>query len=57
MALKVYEWRGYRWQFAEGEQPKDAVPVEEKAAKPAADKAAKQPANKSRTRAAAKKAE
>ena len=57
MALKVYEWRGFKWQFAEGEQPADAVPVEEKAEKPAANKAAKQPANKSRARAAAKKAE
>lgn len=57
MALKKYKWRGYTWQFAEGEQPADAVPIEEKASKPAADKAAKPAANKSRSRAAAKKAE
>jgi hypothetical protein len=56
MALKNYKWRGYTWQFAEGEQPADAVPVDEKAAKPASDKAAKAPANKAR-RAPAKKAE
>ncbi len=48
MALKEYRWRGFTWQFAEGEQPEDAVPVE-KAAKPAADKAAKPAANKART--------
>jgi len=57
MALKVYEWRGYRWQFAEGEQPADAVLVDEKAAKPAADKAAKPASNKARKAAPAKKAE
>jgi hypothetical protein len=56
MALKNYKWRGYTWQFAEGEQPADAVPVDEKAAKPASNKAAKAPANKAR-RAPAKKAE
>jgi hypothetical protein len=56
MALKNYKWRGYTWQFAEGEQPADAVPVDEKAAKPASNKAVKAPANKAR-RAPAKKAE
>lgn len=56
MALKNYRWRGFTWQFAEGEQPADAVPVEEKAAKPAADKARKPAANKART-PRAKKAE
>ena len=48
MALKVYEWRGFKWQFDEADAPADAVPVEQKAGKPAADKAAKAPANKSR---------
>lgn len=56
MALKEYRWRGFTWQFAEGEQPEDAVPVE-KAAKPAENKAEKPAANKSRSRAASKKAE
>ena len=56
MALENYRWRGYTWQFAEGEQPADAVPVE-KAAKPASDKAAKPAANKARRRAPAKTAE
>lgn len=55
MALKIYKWRGYNWQFEEARAPVDAVPVE-KAAKPAANKAAKQPANKAR-KAAPKKAE
>lgn len=57
MALKVYEWRGYNWQFEEKDAPADAVLVEEKSTKPAADKAAKPATNKSRARAAAKKAE
>lgn|GEM_PF-2069718 len=53
--MKVYSWRGFNWQFEEGKQPEDAVPVE-KAAKPAADKAAKPAANKAR-KPATKKAE
>jgi len=57
MALKKYKWRGYTWQFAEGEQPADAVPVDEKAEKPAANKAARPAANKARKAAPAKKAE
>ena len=57
MSLKKYKWRGYTWQFAEGEQPADAVPVDEKAAKPAANKAARPAANKARKAAPAKKAE
>jgi len=56
MALKKYKWRGYTWQFAEGEQPADAVPVDEKAEKPAANKAARPAANKAR-KVAPKKAE
>ena len=57
MALKEYEWRGHTWQFEEGEQPRDARPVEPKAA-PSPDEGAKahEPANKAR-KTANKKAE
>lgn len=54
MALKRYEWRGYTWQFEDGDVPEGAKPVDEKAAKPV-NKAA-QPANKAR-QTRAKKAE
>ena len=46
MALNEYKWRGYTWQFADGEAPADAEPVKAKQAKAPANKARRAPAKK-----------
>ena len=47
MALKIYNWRGFKWQYEESEAPEGAVEVKAEDAPPA-NKARRAPANKAR---------